>query len=244
MSRPDVVALPLGGAIGSLEVTRSDNRAAVVVPLSLVRLLEAAAAEQDAAWSEFIGEFSRLLLHVSSSLSSGRDASMDAYAHVLERLREDDYRRLRKYAVHPQSKFTTWLVVVARRLCVDHHRLRYGRPRTDDSSTARDHRALRRQIEDLVLADVDASQVADVRGGPDADVRAAELSSAVEAVLDSLSPADRLLLKLRHEDGLAASEIAAALRYPSPFHVYRRINALHASLRVALAARGIESAAP
>jgi hypothetical protein len=34
------------------------------------------------------------------------------------------------------------------------------------------------------------------------------------------------------------------LQFPSPFHVYRRLNGVLASLRVALKRRGIESAMP
>jgi DNA-directed RNA polymerase specialized sigma24 family protein len=52
---------------------------------------------------------------------------MDGYAYVLEALRSDDYRRLRAYAADGRSKFSTWLVVVARRLCLDLH-LRRPRP--------------------------------------------------------------------------------------------------------------------
>jgi len=52
------------------------------------------------------------------------------------------------------------------------------------------------------------------------------------------------MLKLRFVDDLAAQEIARLLAFPSPFHVYRRLNALFAELRSALHRRGVESAAP
>jgi len=45
-----------------------------------------------------------------------KDGAMDAYAYVLERLRERDCARLRTYADGGPARFTTWLVVVARRL--------------------------------------------------------------------------------------------------------------------------------
>jgi DNA-directed RNA polymerase specialized sigma subunit len=51
---------------------------------------------------------------------------------------------------------------------------------------------------------------------------------------------DRLLLKLRFDDGLSAPEIARLLGFPTPFHVYRRLNALYARLRGGLRERGIE----
>ena len=66
----------------------------------------------DEAWSDFAREYTALLLHVSRSVSRGRDEAMDAYAYLLERLSEDSCRKLRAYTEDPRSKFTTWLVVV------------------------------------------------------------------------------------------------------------------------------------
>src|SRR4029079_5423431 len=60
---------------------------------------------------------------------------------------------------------------------------------------------------------------------------------------DALRPSCRLLLTMRFDDGLSAAEIATILKYPSQFHVYRRINALLADLRSRLEKRGYEHAA-
>jgi hypothetical protein len=49
-----------------------------------------------------------------------------------------------------------------------------------------------------------------------------------------------LLLKYRFEDGLSASQISKLMDFPTPFHVYRRLNALFLSLRRTLQAGGIE----
>lgn len=54
---------------------------------------------------------------------------MDRYAHVLDKLQVDDFRRLRTFVADGRGKFTTWLTVVVRRICLDHHRQRYGRVR-------------------------------------------------------------------------------------------------------------------
>jgi DNA-directed RNA polymerase specialized sigma24 family protein len=68
--------------------------------------------------------------------------------------------------------------------------------------------------------------------------------AALDAALATLSPSDQVLLRLRFDDGLSAQQIARTLHYPTPFHVYRRINALLARLRELLRARGIESSVP
>jgi DNA-directed RNA polymerase specialized sigma24 family protein len=96
---------------------------APAVPPELSRLINAAdeSARQE-AWEVFVQNHSKLLIHAVRSMGGGYDATMDRYAHVLERLRSDDFQRLRAYAPMDCAKFTTWLVVVARRLGVDYQR--------------------------------------------------------------------------------------------------------------------------
>src|SRR5947207_9440712 len=127
------------------------------LPSVLDTLLGAAPAEKDDAWAHFVSEFTPLLLNVARSVTTGRDAAMDAYAILLEAFKEDDFRRLRRYTVDPRSKFTTWLVVVARRICVDHIRARYGRMRNADSAEERERRARRKRLEELTSASDDVS---------------------------------------------------------------------------------------
>ncbi|OLC45159.1 MAG: hypothetical protein AUH68_04945 [Gemmatimonadetes bacterium 13_1_40CM_4_69_5] len=121
--------------------------------IELSRLFEASDARaRDSAWADFVAAHSRLLLHVARSLTTDHDAAMDGYAHVLERLREHDCRRLRGYAPDGRTKFTTWLVVVARRLCLDFHRHRYGRS-DDPAPDAAAARAARRRLVNLVAGE-------------------------------------------------------------------------------------------
>ena len=93
----------------------------------VVRSLLESSPIRDDAWDAFVAEYTHLLLHVSSSVSVTRDERMDAYARILEAIRANDCRRLRGYAAMSHSKFTTWLVVVAKRICIDQHRLKFGR---------------------------------------------------------------------------------------------------------------------
>jgi RNA polymerase sigma factor (sigma-70 family) len=198
----------------------------------------------DEAWSEFAREYTALLLHVARSVSRGRDEAMDAYTYLLERLSEDHCRRLRAYSSDPRSKFTTWLVVVARRICIDHHRSKYGRIRNEESRVERERLGLRRRLEDLSEGPEFADAIPDENAETPAEaIEREELSNEIRALRESLPPADRLLLSLRFDDGLSAAEIAKILRFPSPFHVYRRIAALLAELKEKLEDRGFEHAA-
>jgi RNA polymerase sigma factor (sigma-70 family) len=216
------------------------------LPNELSRLLAAAGPDQaDAAWAEFVRAHSRLLLHVARTLAHDHDAAMDRFAYLLEQLRRDDCRRLRSFVADGRSKFTTWLVVVARRLCLDYDRSQYGRADRATDPEHRASRAERRQLHDLVGAETDLGTLPDPAGrGADDAVVARERGEALAAALAALEPADRLLLRLRFDDAKAASEIARVMGFPTQFHVYRRLDRVLALLRRELESRGIRDAVP
>ncbi len=168
---------------------------------------------------------------------------MDGYAYVLERLRADQCRRLREYTPDGHTKFTTWLVVVARRLCLDLLRHRYGRS-DDPAPDAAAARAARRRLVNLVAGETEPEQLAALGADAASALQADELHRALDAVTAGLPAADRLLLKLRFDDDLSAREIAGLLDLPTPFHVYRRLNALLGELRRVLRKHGIDEAEP
>jgi len=220
-----------------------DGLPVITLPPSLTSLLEAqSAVDADLAWRAFVAEHSRIVLHVCRSVWHSHDDAMDAYAQVLDRLRADECRRLRDFARDPRCRVTTWLVVVTRRICLDLYRQRYGRPSGED---ALESRRARRRLQDLVAEELELHEPATAEGDEtDAPLRHSELHDALQRALADLPPRDLLVLKLRFVDDLAAQEIARLLTFPSPFHVYRRLNALFAELRVVLQRRGVESAAP
>ncbi len=218
---------------------------AETVPPEVSGLLSASEpAAREAAWAGFVKVHSRLLLHVARTVGREYDTAMDAYAYLLEQLRLDDYHRLRAYSADGRSKFTTWLVVVARRLCLDHYRHRYGRPRGNSGDTLAG-RAGRRRLVDLLAEHVDLGTIPDMTSPPpDAALLLAERMRTLVAALATLDPRDCLLLKLRFEDDLSAREITALLRFPTPFHVYRRLSTLFTLLRGKLRDRGVDGAMP
>lgn len=212
-----------------------------------VSLLLAASNDVDRAraWQRFVAEYTRLLLHVARSVNASHDDAMDAYTYMLDQLSAQECRQLRRYAEDGRSKFTTWLVVVARRLCLDNYRLRYGRRRegeADETQTARD---LRRRLQSLMSEQMELADVADSDASNAEDwVRVNELHSALSAALATLPPRDRLIVKLRFEDDMSAQQIANLVGLPSPFHVYRRLTAITSALRTLLIRKGVESATP
>jgi RNA polymerase sigma factor (sigma-70 family) len=208
------------------------------LPAEVGRLLgPVVGSAQEAAWQEFIERYSRLLLRVASAFAPGYDGAMDRYVYILEELRRDEFARLRRFAADGRGRFSTWLVVVARRLCVDHHRRFYGRDRASAATAraARPARLIRRRLTDLAGNAETLDTVADfAQLDPLEAVDHADRGRALQHALDELEPGDRLLLKLRYEQDLTAREIAAFLELPTPFHVYRRARAICARLRVRL----------
>jgi RNA polymerase sigma factor (sigma-70 family) len=201
------------------------------VPSQLAELLQAGGATRDAAWQRFIGEYSRLILSVARSLGGPYDAVMDRYAYTLDRLERDDFRKLRGYTTDPRAKFTTWLVVVCRRICMDEHRSKFGRARAgSDVIRLQARRSLSHSLASAL--DIDTLPATDAL--PDIELESRERSERLEHCLSLLAPGDRLLIRLRFEDDLSAAQIAKILHMATPFHVYRRLNRLLADLRTAL----------
>ena len=184
-------------------------------------------------------------MHAARKLSHDYDTAMDAYTYVLEQLRHDNFHRLRAYVDDSRSSFTAWLTVVARRLCLDHLRQRYGREQ-GVGFRSRESRAVRRKLVDHLAEQLDVSDLADQNASndPEMHLRTAELSGAIAETLARLEPNDQLLLKLRFEFELSAREIGHIMRFPTPFHVYRRLNMLVKQLRAALSQRGIKGPEP
>lgn len=198
-------------------------------------------AVRDAAWDRFVASYSRLILHVARSVFRDADEAMDAYTCCLERLRADGGRRLSTFDSRNNSKFSTWLVVVARRMCLDCLRQKQGRVLAHAKGTGRfsDGQKIRRRILELTGEAGALETLQDPGLDPAARTVKSEGLRLLTQVLEELPPADRLLLSLRFEDDLSASEIARVAGLPSPFHVYRRLNRLLLELRKRLNGRGM-----
>ncbi|HEY6829091.1 MAG TPA: sigma-70 family RNA polymerase sigma factor [Gemmatimonadaceae bacterium] len=211
----------------------------------LQRLLDASTlSERNRAWKLFLDAFSPLLVHVARSVFREHDEAMDAYAYALQELRADDFGRLRAFSAQGASKFSTWFVVVTQRLCLDYRRKQYGRVRAVQSLSARVTQDLRRRLRDLAGEDIDLGALAESTADPAEQLAAREVRHLLALAVGTLSTTDRLLLTLRFDDGLSASQIARVMHLPTAFHVYRRLDAAIRTLRADLVARGVESAAP
>ena len=211
------------------------------LPLPVARLLATGSGpEADQAWAAFLATYSALLLRIASAFAPGYDGALDRYAYMLDELRRNDCRRLRAYAADGRGRFSTWLTVVARRLCLDHFRRQYGRVRDPERVDGRtsSSRAVRRRLSELSSPVEDLALLPDLTlRDPGEVVDERDQQAALRRVLNELSPSDQLLLRLRFEEGLTAREIAPLLGLPSQFHVYRRIEIVCGMVRTRLTAR-------
>lgn len=200
-------------------------------------------ADRDALeriWAAFLECHTGLLLQVAFRFAGGSyDEAMDSYAYMLDELRRNDCARLRAYVPCEHCTFASWLVVVCRRLCLDHYRRKYGRERGTDGrrglTAAR--RATRRRLVDLTSHTPELADLPDTAAPDPALALEAMLDAgALRAAVARLEADDQLLLRLRFEQDLSARDIAAVLGLPSPFHVYRRIKRICDELRSHIAA--------
>jgi RNA polymerase sigma factor (sigma-70 family) len=196
-----------------------------------------------------VARYSWLLLRVATAFTPDYDGGLDRYAFMLDELRKSDYRRLRKFAADGRGRFSTWLTVVARRLCLDHHRRQYGRFRGDVAagSPRSMARSARRELMRLDGAAHDTSRLPSaLELDPTDELDDRERRVMLRRVLGQLAPGDQLLLRLRFEEDLTAREMATVLGLPSPFHVYRRLDAIYRTLRGRLgtSAKPLSTAVP
>jgi RNA polymerase sigma factor (sigma-70 family) len=222
----------------------SDGQSPLKIPPEVSSLLDAVDEEAfEAAWERFLKCYSNLLLHTVHSRSDGYDSAMDRYAFILEGLRGNGCQRLRRYEADGRGRFTTWLVVVARRLCEDFRRKRYGRVAlgADGKGSKSGPNVVRQRLADFMVEELDPELTpARSDGNPELDLRRQELEAALSVAFATLTPQDQVLLKLRFEDGLGGREVARVVGLPTAFHAYRRIQSCLKDLRKQLTARGID----
>ena len=104
---------------------------------------------------------------------------------------------------------------------------------------------IRRKLVDFVMEELDTSRTPDpVDGNGELRLRRQEIDRALASALAKLDPLDQVLLKLRFEDGMKARDIAQVLKFPTAFHVYRRVQSRLKTLRALLTEGGIDGPRP
>ena len=104
-----------------------DNRiSSAGVTLLLTQLRS---ADAQTAWKEFLLQYSSVLYQSVLTFTHDEDDASDCFVHICEQLVRNGFRRLLQFKIDGAASFSTWLRVVARNLCYDWHRKKYGRLR-------------------------------------------------------------------------------------------------------------------
>ncbi|HET9400374.1 MAG TPA: sigma-70 family RNA polymerase sigma factor [Candidatus Acidoferrales bacterium] len=81
------------------------------------------------AWIEFLARYSDHIYKAAYLTTSDSDLAADCYLHACVKLCANNFKRLLSFRPEGPAKFETWLSVVARNLCLDCVRSRFGRKR-------------------------------------------------------------------------------------------------------------------
>jgi len=84
------------------------------------------------AWEAFLALYSKIIFGVVSNFASDYDERMELFVFICEALTKNNFKKLRLFKSQgrkQKTKFATWLVLVAKNLCVDWYRKNNGRIR-------------------------------------------------------------------------------------------------------------------
>ena len=85
--------------------------------------------EAQEGWEEFLLQYSSLLYQAARALTHDEDDVADCFVYISEQLAKERFRKLLRFKPEGAASFATWLRVVARNLCHDWQRKKYGRAR-------------------------------------------------------------------------------------------------------------------
>ncbi|MGE5315788.1 MAG: RNA polymerase sigma factor [Acidobacteriota bacterium] len=153
-----------------------------------------------AAFEELIFQYDKTVLNIAAQFVHSADDAKDIYQEVLIRV----YKGLPRFRF--ESEFSTWMYRIATNVCLTHAwgRQRHRRHlRHDDAESPGD------------IADESHDPYADAASAdplPDEAVMNDELLGQVRHALDRLSPRQRMIFTLKHDQGMKLRDIAAILQ--------------------------------
>lgn len=162
------------------------------------RLIARCIAREDRAWHRFLREYQTCIQGAIMSLLAKFsihevEVADDIFASVIEKLLVDDCRALRRF--QGKSKFSTWLVSIARNKTYDYLRSLKRKPTVSMSTPIDDEDD---DMEKMLAADLDLEHDLETR-------------LTAEEALDMLPTEERLVLKLYYIEGMKEREIAVLL---------------------------------
>lgn len=162
-------------------------------PLAAVsdELIERCLNGDQAAWEEIVRRYRRKVFNIAYKFVGRHDLAEDLTQDIFLKL----YKSLDTF--DRRANFQTWLISVARNLCIDHYR-----------SARKEREAINREIDPADLTPISTDAAVDSRLEQRDRVR------LLRQALDRLPPALRTAVMLRDIQELSYQEIADRLRLP------------------------------
>lgn len=165
------------------------------------------------SWRRFILDYSVFIYSAAVRYTADEEEKADVYLQTLEKLRENDFEKLRRFSF--QSSLSTWLTAVSRNMAIDFLRSKYGR----------DFRL--KKIKLLPLDDFDSP--ADPARQPEAAYRDREregirekLLAELETALKGLDAPEALLIQLIYFKGLKIRDAGQVLKIGPAYKFLQR----------------------
>jgi len=150
-----------------------------------------------AAWAEFVDRYTPRIINIVCQFEYSQNRGNECYLYVCEKLCDHQFRRLQKFNAKGKANFNTWLGAVVFNLCVDWHRIQFGRVQMLPAISALpafDRRVYRLSFEQASpLETCFQTLKADFP-----DLTRQQLSSAISRVHEVLSPRQRWQINLRN----------------------------------------------
>jgi len=164
----------------------------------ITRLLgQLGSREAQAAWTEFLDEYSPVILQIVQLFERDPDHVGDCFLFVSEQLSQNRFRRLRRFKPGGPARFATWLRVVMRNLCLDWRRKEFGRHRVFDvvaRLTAFDRDVYSKVFEQGLSSEETLFSLRTKYP----DLKQEDVDQSVERIQRALTPRQLWLLSMRH----------------------------------------------
>jgi RNA polymerase sigma-70 factor (ECF subfamily) len=164
---------------------RSDEKA-------LIRAAQGGDAE---AFEQLVRSYDQSVLRMAVNLLHSQEDARDVYQEAFLRV----YRKLPQFRF--DCSFSTWLYRIVANLCLDQIRKRKVRKEEGSAVTTASGEMDRFQFLPEHRADVD----------PQRQLMSSEVSDRINAVLDTLTPRERLVFEMRHYQGMRLRAIGESL---------------------------------
>ena len=148
------------------------------------------------AWTEFLALYSDRIYKTARLTTTVEETAADCYLYICEQLCRGGFKRLLQFRPDGPAKFETWLAVVARNLCLDWLRSRFGRDRAFRSlerMTPFENEVFRLHVQQGLSLEETFAQLKP----RNPDVTAEDVEAADGRIQQALSPRQRWLLRQR-----------------------------------------------